>query len=910
MPNSRRAPQLLALLACWSLLLLAGCGSDSQGLTNNGNGATLSQVAGPLSGAVSFRGEPVASIPVQLRLNGNLLESTTTSESGDFLLLPPETLQSLPLSRADTTSLQVVATVEGSTLTASLPVGESFINVNELATLVSDYLLSHPNATYAEASSAVALSLGIPVDEDLTRLSDSDIFDPATLVQVAEAQGGVNTFLSQLALRCDNENFDFSTPDPYRVLEVIGQDPHHRVDRSGKAVAASSIFGFVGKYLAKKVLGKIEKEAWGWFFGLFGSNTGPSLEDVVEQLSAIELALADLAEKLKLEFTEQKLKDAINTLSNSSSNLATFAQFQRDANEQRQPVTDEPAPVSAVVTAYLDEVYGASGRFSPISARTYAGQFFDYMLNRTPATSIVTEYNKFITLNLGITPSSNLAFYDLRSNGLTKRLQDNLNFGISNVDLAVDMLVNASHSGFLVNPDLSGPYAGNRLPSDIGLARAFILASSTQTVGGTNDSAALRRRALQLVPPTLPRDDIMTLPMITSAGDTPTIAYRGGWSGTTNDPYSALHFPQAWAQFPNRIGAPWKDNAWLQTTRAQMQAIEALARTVGNTNIKAGLVRLGFFPNEASVPDYFVYAGSQVYTAQDPLGNLKVGLQAHQLGVANPVIVPFEKFDSRDKKMGRLYLRSSLSGGTQAQADTILATGTTVKPTITVSRPSPGKLKAVATYQFSNGQKFDVDVTDRVEWLSSNTARVEASNLDSDTDNPAGTLILKMPTPSGEPVTMTAALLTDFANPQSADSYATGELEVEVADNEETLPILTEIEITPRNRIYTSTGTPAAYFYCSGFVGENRPSTELNTFLVNDLTNTVQWTLLDSNGDPVDPNLATISNTMGPSSPGGILRLLSSSLNGTYTVRAEYFNDVNDPEPAFVDETKIGIQLQ
>jgi hypothetical protein len=900
--------RLLSLLIFCSLFFLIGCGSSSLDQTANGN-TNLHQFDRPIGGAVFLRGEPVSEAQVQLRLNGNVLDRATTGETGDFLFLASKTPETFPLDRTDATALEVTTTVDGATLTASVPIGESYTIVNELTTLVHDYLLSHPGATYAEASRAVALSLGIPADEDLTRLSDSDIFDPATLVQVAEGQGGLNAFLSQLAPRCDSEDFDFSAPDPYRVLEVIGQDAHRRVDRSGTAVAASSIFGFVGEYLAKKVLGKLESKAWGWFFGLFDSNTGPSLDDIVERLSAIEIALADLAEKLELEFTEQRLKDAFNTLSNSSSNLTSFAQFQRDANPERPPVTDEPAPISGVVTAYLDEVYGASGRFSPISARAYATQFFDYMLNRTPSTSIVTEYNKFVTLNLGIAPSSNLAFYDVRSNGLTRKLQDNLNFGISNIDLAMDMLVNASHSGFLLNPDLSGPYSGNRLPSDIGLARAFILASSTQSVGGTNDSAALRRRALQLVPPTLPRDDIMTLPMITVAGDTPTIAYRGGWRGTTNDPYTALYFPQAWSEFPNRIGAPWKDNVWLQTTRAQVQAIEALARTAGNTNVKAGFVRLGFFPNEASVPDYFVYAGSQVYTAQDPLGNLKVGLQAHQLGAPNPVIVSFERFDTRDKKMGRLYVRSSLSGGTQAQANTILATGTTVKPTITVSEPSPGKLKAVANYQFSNGQKFDVEVTDRVEWLSSNTARVEVSNLDSDADNPAGTLILKMPTPPEEPVTITAALLTDFANPQAGSSYVTGTFEVEVANDQETLPILKEIEITPRNRIYTSTGTPAAYFYCSGFIGENRPSVDVDTFRANDLTNAVTWTLLDSNGDPVNPSLATISNSTGPSVPGGILRLLSSSLGGTYTVRAEYRNSPSDPEPAFVDETKIGVQL-
>jgi hypothetical protein len=52
-----------------------------------------------------------------------------------------------------------------------------------------------------------------------------------------------------------------------------------------------------------------------------------------------------------------------------------------------------------------------------------------------------------------------------------------------------------------------------------------------------------------------------------------------------------------------------------------------------------------------------------------------------------------------------------------------------------------------------------VDVTNRVEWVSSNTAQVEVSNLDLE----SGKLIRKAP----GTVKITAALMTDFAAPSS-----------------------------------------------------------------------------------------------------------------------------------------------
>ncbi len=876
------------------IIVISFLASCSSGDSSNEAGARI-------YGAVYLGGQPVSETNVQIRLQGEVIEILITDSAGEFAFQAPSASAeswSLSSNTGQDGQFEAVAAVAGGSLSATIPPDTQFIWVTELTSLVHDYLEAHPETDYNDACQAVASSLGIPTNEDITRLSDADIFDPATFEQAAAEHGGLATFLPQVAAQIDTLQFDFSVSDPYKILQVEGQDPHHQTFEA----EPTSIFGNIGKYLASKMLGQLEKAAWGWFFGLFGSNSGPSLSDIVEQLTAIQDAINLLAQELRIAFTEQKLENALNALSPTSATLRSFAVFQRDANSNRPPVTDEPAGERPEVIEFLNDPQFTSGK-----SRVYATQFFNYLLGRD-TTNIITGYNALTMLNLGWNDASSaLSYYDIRFNDNTRKLQNNLNFGLSNIDLAVEMLANAAHSSFLRDPNL-GVYPENQLPVDIGLARSFILAGGSQSVGDpNNDSAALRRRALQLVPPRLPRDDVVTLPTVEIKGDTPTLGYRGNWQANTRDAFTAQLFTYHWLAFPQRIGAPWEDfMEWGLPTRAQMQAIDNLARILGNGDPKAGLQRLGFFTYAANVPNYFHYRGAGGGSADIPPYGLMVSREVYVLGAGTTTFLEYSKRMSKNHRTAAIFVRGSLSGDTQAQADTILAMGTTVKPTLTLNETSPGRLDAKATYRFSNNQEITVDVTDRVEWLSSTPAILEVSNMDSDSGLPPGVLIGKTPGTA----TITASMLVDSADPQNPANYVTAQLEV----TNDTQATLKTIEITPRNRIYTATGNPAAFFYCTAYLGSDSPAIGLNTYAADDLTSDslLKWTLLGPDGNPVDPDKARLSSAFDNAEPtGGILRLLDNSLaTGTYVVKAEYFSSDDSTVPLFMDEMKIGIQVQ
>lgn len=147
-----------------------------------------------LQGRLKVGDLPVSHTEVQLRLNGQVLTSASSDELGSFQFdLQTPDLSKQVLGRG-TQVADVVAIIDGPHYSSILQDGPEFVWVTELTTLVHDYMEDHPQATFEEADAAVGRSLGCPAGEAVEKLSDRDIFDPATFQQQADVHGGDQAF--------------------------------------------------------------------------------------------------------------------------------------------------------------------------------------------------------------------------------------------------------------------------------------------------------------------------------------------------------------------------------------------------------------------------------------------------------------------------------------------------------------------------------------------------------------------------------------------------------------------------------------------------------------------------------------------------------------------------------------------
>ena len=879
--------------------LLAGCGSSSS-FPAGGEVVPAGVVDdGMVLGELEIGGRAVPGAPVELRVGDQVVATATSDELGNFFF--DHSLGEQPAN--------VFATVDGARYSAMIPPGDRYAWVTELSTLLHDYVEDHPGASYSQANEAVGAAIGCPPGEDVTRLSDRDIFDPATFHQLAEAHpAGEAAFLEEIQASLDTEDLDFSAPDPYEDLGDEIQDPHHRVPRAGRMqvqYGGPAFFTENMNELAAAGLIALSAKGWGWFLGRVGGNTGPSLSDIAAQLSRVSQAVETLDLELARQYSQFQLNEAFGAVSATSATLREYALLLA-GNSRNTAATNLPQRPPAFIQTYLRATQYNAG-----NARNYADTLLDSMLGRRTGEGVVPSFNRAFQVSHGrLTPLASLGNYDMRSNAMTRQLQDNLNFAMANLDLAADMLSNAVHADWL-RPQILIPYQPNSLPRDIRAARQFLASSPSQTPGGNNDVAALRQRARQLVPPTLPSDDIMVLPPDFPAvvPGTPTLLYLRPFEMQQEGARANV----AYGSFQNnflrgRVPEPWANprsaaetDRWILPTLAQYRELDRIATQAGNGDPHRGLVRLGFreFDDVDTLPG-FTFQGARTTTlARDDQGRVRAArIEVYIFGqgqVYNAPINPTSR-----PYLGAVFLRGALSLGNKAQGDVLPALGTTVRPTIAVRPTGSSRLLAMATYTMPTGQVFEVDVTERVEWLSSAPNRLEVSNL-LDSTRPPGTLTHLQ---TGAPVTVSASLLVDASSTDSPGSYAVGT--TEVTPNGRLL--YRDIMITPRNTIFTAARNPAATFYCTGHLGPgtvNHPPTE-----VDDLTNTVRWSLIGPDGVAVDANRAQISN--GSGGLGGILRLEDPTLpNGLYTIRAELTApNISNGRSSLLDETRIRLQLQ
>lgn len=914
------------LLGCLALSL-ASCGGSSSDVAAGtgamvGSGEVRSSL---LQGHLVVGGQRVSGATVELRQDGRVVATTVSDEAGvysfDLSVAPPRTgVPPLESTGAAPLAADVVATIDGAPYAAFAEVGEGYAVVSEVSTLIHDYMQTHPEATYQSANEAVGVALGCPVGEEVDKLSDSDIFDPETFQEIAEQNGGDASFLASVVAGIDGGNYDFSDREPYDVLQDSTQDLHVRTPR---AAGSQIIFlttnpaMFLVKNMALGIASHHSDQIWGWVFGVLGMNAGPSLQDIQDQVGRIDTALADLDTTVRTRFAQSEWIRSYERVAPALRRLRDYSRVRRTATETAPAITDRPLLVPEVVTTS----FLGNGVINDRNARQDATLLLDEMLSPNGA---VLNANRATMARIGRTTTDrSLGNYDLRSNRITAGLHEHLNFLLGHVDLAADMVANLAHSNYL-RPQSLGVHEPNTLPQDINDARVFLAHGPSQTPAGVNDLMSRRRRALQLVPPELPRDDVMVLPPDFPAvvAGTPTLLHHVPWLTNLENPLDAGNFPDRYREFlQEQVGAPWGDvEQWQLPTLEQYQALDAIARAAGNGDSKAGLVRLGLYPDgdPRALPG-FVTRGSRYSEGEDrvhtdwglrrfPRIELDVFIFSRPGRGAHVYRLIYSRYRIPSPPLlGAMFVRGSVSGNTQAQADSLLATGTSVRPTLILEGgpPTSNRMRAFAEYSFPSGQNTRVEVTDRVEWHSSAPAVAEVSNL-LDRDLPSGTLTYS----ARGPFTITASMLVNADNPQAANNFATASRSFQA---NAPLPTLRSLMITSRNRIFTGVGNPVAYFYCTGFRGHGVRRRE--TYLAEDLSDdpNLRWTLLDPSGQPVDPARARISSAFdNPGEVGGILRLIDRDLpNGDYTIAVEYTGPgLTRGVTSISDRTNVRLQLR
>lgn len=892
----------LAILSIFSLLCLTGCGGDSGSSGSVGGASPLASLENSVvQGRLRVGGLPVSNAEVQLRLGKQVLASTLSDELGNFFF-DQESLSAEPVVAKGALGVDVSAMIDGARYSSVVQDGSEFVWVTEVTTLIHDYLESHPGATLEQADAAVGRSLGCPAGESVKTLSDSDIFDPATFQKQAESQGGDAALFAKVEAGLGVEVYDFSVADPYEALRFDGEDPHERVEAVQAKVGESDLeFG-----TTLGVLGTNLAQGLGWVVARLGTNTDPNLMEAVRPVVSLRDRLVQLQAKLQQEFPGSQWSSVLG----GGPTLAILDQYTNElvsALDSRETPSDTPFVPPASVAAYLSK---AMDEYSVETALMYANRFLNFSFT-SPGQDTIMAYHKLQMARLGRSePEPKLAFYDLRYNEITDQLLENLNFQLGGARFAIDMLANTAHSQFLK------PQQANALALGTLRARELLVR------GGLNMDLACRfRGARQLVPPKLDRDDVMVLPpsFPGPVPGTPTLLHRG--LGTTTFTYHTGQGDLAAglrSYIHQTVGHPWEDSEnWVLPDLAQLEELEKIARAAGGGDVHQGLIKLGIVPPQTPAPIALLYKGAPGPTYATQTQRVRTGLghysqkefsvarqQVWIMGSGLAEVGVFEaqqrgRVDAsgaRSVSIGGLFLRGSLSGNTQAQLQTVLSTGTAVKPTIEVSFSNDARAHATATYKFPTGQECSLDVTDRVCWQSNEPDLVEVSNL-SGPYFPSGALLTTRP---GNPI-IRAALLVDPSQANSPGAYVTGSNQYLSSHGAE----VRNIYVTPRNLTVTSVGSPAGYFSCTSFSASTFPAGR-PTHHLKDVTNQpeLNWTLRFADGQSVAANQAEIK-------PDGSLHIYDPTLpSGVYLVQAVLSGgDFVPPGAQFIDQAKIRLQL-
>jgi hypothetical protein len=297
-------------------LLLTGCGSNNQISFPDVGSITEDTV---LDGEASVV-DPMANAAVQITTLSNApVIAGVTYDTGGFDLLTDQQPQAL--------RIRVTGLVAGEQVTLQRVVKSNtgqFQRVNLLSTLVGGYLDRHPQASEAQANTAVGQLLSLPKGLNLRRDLPTRYFDPAVFVSKAQASGGINAFLSQLINEAGTSRKYQFTAGPTLQSQSLGTSP--------MAFIAKTFFSGVGKAAAGTALKSIINAVAGT------DSDGEQLRQISSQLHDLNLGLSRIERDLNQ--MSQDLANAIGQVDNDVNYTAYNAYYANGLQQDIEKVED------------------------------------------------------------------------------------------------------------------------------------------------------------------------------------------------------------------------------------------------------------------------------------------------------------------------------------------------------------------------------------------------------------------------------------------------------------------------------------------------------------------------------------------------------------------------------------------
>jgi hypothetical protein len=869
---SRRLCSLILLSVCLAGAPF-GCGDSSRDfVVTSSSGQSPSQVIAMArtgaSGSFTFPADAALGVPDGI--SGTV--AVGTSPAG----LPVELL-------SDATGLAVQVTLpSGQQLRTEVPEGATWVWVTPVTHIASAFHQSHRDLSREQAVDKVKNYLGLAPEDSIERPfvgGARSRFSPDAFFAAVSSAGGLQALTQNVIADIDagtprhfRDNNPLNTPQ----LPLGGSPFLSRADvraQEGEIVAEvaekslmKQIAGKAGEATAKGAASGGTKKLMGWVAGLCGlsNSTEKELEEISQQLDTI----SDQITALSGDTEEAAALDLATSIADDVTAMeGLYSEEQTTVKSASGYVPDSPTSDTSFLKSLVSELDYQSAVDAGIA-------IINACLNSGTG-NLITGNNEAVGTKWGsgvqgTKPSA--FFYDFRYDPVTVKLQNAASYYTNRLGQAANAVSESAHQA--LNDPSSNPRASLTRPQVVLNGSSDI--PSAQTVGGNINHVgwmAANNRILQQAPMALLGGSSAMSGLYFFNG---TLA--SSWSGTlfsnaihevkSNGKDSGISIDSALGYTTDGLKGFNVISLREAQYLCQVADAVAVADQVTSNKIPYGLHQLGILTDTnyssslSSVQFYCNYNGNtgsgdpnartlQVYSSSDFDSSNPTSSSAGGNGVyfngssyvfrpqgdGNVVLVvlssqvPSANFTQAEVPVPIEVAQAAHSASSTGWNSTLpLAFGLAPEGiAISVDPKDPYQLRATAYWHWSTeasgSSKVWCDVTNLVEWLSSDVSLVEVSNyewLRSDPNGLAGVLNIHNNESS---VTITASMLkSPYASSpvnttSSTASYVTGTYTVPAKFNPEHpgqtfVPALQELMITPDN--FKVHGTLPRQFHALG----------------------------------------------------------------------------------------------
>lgn len=889
------ALRLAGVLCLGGLLLggVTGCGNSEQNFVTTANGPTPVASTNYLLGRVLLDG-PAASVPVEIRdTSGNVLHRFTTNSRGWFQkrgTVPPD--------------FTVVAQVGANTYRREVRGGwnRGTLYVSTGTTLLSAYLAAHPDLTLDGAQGRLRTALQLPAGFKLSWIGQvkTPNFSEARFLQGVQQFGSLQAYLDARVQEIDG----------VRAAEVID-----RILKQAKGLANATIGAIWGSTVSTAVGDAVANCG-------FNYTTAGALDNISAQLSDVEDEIEQLENQLAGVYAEAELQDDLDSLADAGDTLGVATDDIRQtvdayrASHASDSSYNVPQEANATVTAARSNllsfnVQNTAQPLTTLADGTIQAEFFK--ARATSGAQYFPDKDQWLS-------------YPWRQNSVTVEAQNLLAQNWARLEQAAYLLSEAANASD---------------PSQ----RATQLNLAYQQ---SQEWAAVQQRGNFYVPDPVMSDDVLY------DAATGTLwaneFFEAVEHSDANDAVAQLSYGPVGETVAfslpthQEVEKLCQNRAGVQISDIRDQMSDGEWDDADTSDWTDAFETLGFDTTYYDDIDNAGIGGSddnegswvQSWSGSDE----KYNFVTWNNDGDNPDDDNYDD-DETCSYLARISIydvpdQASQSNGDPAQV--ALATVASLSPW------SPGfsqntpiltsgqttsyggvQLHAGLVFQkdgstggtYNNGMSYDV--TNRLEWSSSNSSVASVSNVSSETvpapapaqlvstdggpgggPAPAGFLVWHPPIISGDPalapVTVTAT--AQMVSPDGDHYQVSGNLQVNPPSN--LVPVVKSVNFIPRNTQYevTAANPPLVNFYVTAFFQDGRAidmSTDANT----------TWELLDDTGNVIfDSTQGGFGQAAGSFKNQLVLRSGLGTLSPT--VRVTY----DSPFGRVTDQGKIAVVIK